>query len=421
MKKRRFIACVLALVVWALPGMAPAAQAATAAISLSPSSGPAGTSVTVTGTGFPKKSPGTITGGTSPVTFTASASGYFKVDLVIPETNNPTVVIQATSGTAKVSAAFTITYSSPSTITEDTQETSTPIPAPTAPAPTQGFLRFGAGTPGGPMATAELDEVAALAGEAPSIILSYKDFKQAPPLTELEAVRARGAVTLLTWEPWAWGGGTNQPAYALDRITAGDFDPYLRQWGQSLASWGHPVMLRFGHEMNGNWYPWAEGINGNTAGDYVAAWRHVHDVVAATGASNITWVWNPNVPYWGSTPLTGLYPGSSYVDAVALDGYNWGTSASWSTWQEPSEIFGPGLSQLRTLAPGKEILIAETASAEQGGSKANWNASLISYLTAQSDVTAITWFHFNKETDWRINSSGSSAQALANALAARPK
>lgn len=407
--------------VWALAGLAPAAQAATAAISLSPASGPAGTSVTVTGTGFPKKTPGTVTGGANTVSFTASPSGYFKVDLVIPETNNPTVPIQANSGTAKASAAFTVTYSSPSTITDGTAETTNPAPAPSAPAPTQALLRFGVGTPGGPMDAGELDEVAALAGEAPSIILSYKDFKQAPPLTELEAVRTRGAVTLLTWEPWAWGGGTNQPAYALDRITAGDFDPYLRQWGQSLASWGHPVLLRFGHEMNGNWYPWAESSNGNSPGDFVAAWRHVHDVVGSTGASNITWVWNPNVPYWGSTPLNGLYPGSAYVDAVALDGYNWGTSASWSTWQTPSEIFGQGLSELRALAPGKEILIAETASAEQGGSKADWNTSLINYLAAQRDVTAITWFHFNKETDWRINSSNSSAQALAQALAARPK
>lgn len=419
MKTLRFVACVLALIAWTVTGTAPAVQAASASISLSPASGPAGTSVTVTGTGFPKKAAGTVTGGTAAVAFTASASGYFRVDLVIPVTNDPAVVIQAASGRTTAAASFTVTYSSPSTTTEDSQEAPAPAPAPAAEAPTRALLRFGAGVPGGPMAGAELDEVAALAGEAPSIILSYKDFNQAPPLTELEAVRARGAVTLLTWEPWAWGGGTDQPAYSLDRIAAGDFDAHLLSWGQSLAAWGHPVMLRFGHEMNGDWYPWAEGINGNATGDYVAAWRHVHDVVESTGASNITWVWNPNVPYWGSTPLAGLYPGSAYVDAVALDGYNWGTSATWSTWQTPSQLFGQGISELRSLAPGKEILIAETSSAEQGGSKADWNTSLISYLAAQGDVTAITWFHFNKEADWRIDSSSSSAQALKNALAAR--
>jgi hypothetical protein len=400
-------------------GIAPA-QAATATITLSSSSGPAGTSVTVTGTGFTKKSSGTVTGGTEPVKFATSASGYFQTTLVIPQTEQATVLIEAKAATTRASAPFTLTYSSPS-VTQEEPEQPQESPAPAAPTISKSPLRFGLGTPGGPLASAELDAAAALVGEAPSIILSYKDFNQSPPITELEAVRSRGAVTLLTWEPWTWGEGTEQPAFSLDRITAGDFDPYLREWGTELALWGHPVMLRFGHEMNGNWYPWSEGINGNTAGDYAAAWRHVHDVVSSTGAENVTWVWNPNVPYAGSTLLDGLYPGAGYVDAVALDGYNWGTSVAWSTWTPPWALFADGLGQLRSLAPGKPILIAETSSAEEGGSKATWNRDLVYYLSQQPDITALVWFHFNKETDWRIDSSAASAGALAEALAARPK
>ena len=151
-------------------------------------------------------------------------------------------------------------------------------------------------------------------------MLFYKDFLQAPPIAEMNAVGARGAVPLLTWEPWAWGGGLDQAAYSLGRIAAGDFDAHIAQWGQALASWGQPVQLRFPHEMNGNWYPWAEGVNGNHAGEYVQACRHVHDVVAASGAGNVSWVWSPNVPYFGSTDLVGLFPGAGYVDIVALDG-----------------------------------------------------------------------------------------------------
>lgn len=404
MKLFRFLVGVFAVLVCSLPLSAAPVQAAAASISLSPNTGPAGTSVTVTGTGFPKKTSGTLTAGPSSAAFTASASGHFTAALVIPQSADPVVTVQAAAARTGASAPFTLTHSPPLSTEPGT-------------AP----LRFGVGTPGGPLAAAELDEVAALAGEAPSIILSYNDFNQAPPITELEAARMRGATALLTWEPWIWGGGTVQPAFSLDRITAGDFDLYLRQWGTALADWGHPVMLRFGHEMNGNWYPWAEQVNGNGAGDYAAAWRHVHDVVASTGASNVSWVWNPNVPYPGSVPLDGLYPGASYVDSVALDGYNWGTSTSWGTWVSPSQLFGDGLAQLRALAPGKPVLIGETSSAEQGGSKAEWTTSLISYLAAQADVTAVTWFHFNKEADWRINSSNASAQALAQALAARPK
>jgi len=215
------------------------------------------------------------------------------------------------------------------------------------------------------------------------------------------------------------GRGLNQRTYANARVASGAFDTYLKQWGTALATWGKPVYLRYGHEMNGDWYPWAEGVNSNGAGSYVAAWKHVHDVLLAQGATNVSWVWSPNVPYTGSTALTGLYPGSSYVDVVALDGYNWGTSQTWSTWVSPATLFGEGLTQLRALAPGKPILIAETASAEAGGSKAEWNSAAVAYLNTQPDVFGFVWFHYNKEVDWRIDSSPASVAAFAGALLLR--
>ena len=396
----RLLLLVAALSVLLL-GLTPSPAQAAPGISLSSSAGVAGSTVTVTGAGFPKRSAANLVAGSTRVSFVTTARGTFQSAITIPA-GAATVTITATAGKAIASAGFTVTRAT--------------VQPTAAGAKT---LRFGAGTDGGPMAVGELEEVARLAGEAPSIVLSYKDFNQPAPIAELDAVRARGADTLLTWEPWTWGGGTEQPAYSLARITAGDFDAYLRQWGADLARWGHPVHLRFGHEMNGDWYPWAEGVNGNAPGSYVAAYRHVHDVVASMGATNVSWVWNPNVPFWGSTPLDGLYPGAAYADAVALDGYNWGTSQPWSSWQEPEALFGEGLAQLRRIAPAKPIAIAETASSESGGSKAQWMTNLVRYLSAQPDVTALVWFHIDKEEDWRINSSASSAAAFAPALAAR--
>jgi beta-mannanase len=435
-RRNRFIRLVVSGLVLSLAvlfGIAvPAGAAGRAGIALSASAGPAGASVTVTGAGFTRQSSGTLTAGSTSVPFTTKDNGSFTAAVTIPATTAATVVVTAKTGTASASAPYAVTYSPASTtaggegvgqagaasvsMTAQSQVSTTTLNPPISSDP----LRFGVSTPGGPLATSELDAVATLVNENPSIVMSYKDFAQAAPIADLNAVDARGATSLITWEPWLWSGnGANQPAYALDRIAAGDFDTYIQQWGTALASWGKPVMVRFAHEMNGNWYPWAESANGNQAGDYVAAWRHVHDVVAGTGASNVQWVWSPNVPYWGSTPLSGLYPGAGYANIVALDGYNWGTAASWSSWTSPSALFGPGLTALRSLAPGKPIMISETASAEAGGSKADWNTALVSYLAAQSDVTAFVWFHHNKEVDWRINSSTASTNALAAALAAR--
>ena len=71
--------------------------------------------------------------------------------------------------------------------------------------------------------------------------------------------------------------------------------------------------------MNGDWVPWGLGVNGNTARDYVAAWRHLVTVFAEEGASNVRWVWSPNVNPDGYLPFERLYPGDRWVDWLALD------------------------------------------------------------------------------------------------------
>ena len=69
----------------------------------------------------------------------------------------------------------------------------------------------------------------------------------------------------------------------------------------------------------------SEQANGNRPGEYVAAWRHVHDIFTSVGANDVTWVWCPNVdPDHKMQSLGSLYPGDAYVDWTCLDGYNWG-------------------------------------------------------------------------------------------------
>lgn len=376
------------------------AQAAAAAITLSPASGPAGTSITVTGTGFPGLTAGTLTCGNTSVAFKTLKAGTFSAVITVPATASSSLAVTAQAGRSTVSRTFTVL---------------TPAALPPV---SSSPLRFGLIPAGGMAATAEIDATSRLAGEQPSIILGYKDFQQPAPIAELAAASARGALPIITWEPWnASVGGASQPAYSLAAVAGGAFDSYIRQWGMDLAAWGKPVMLRFAHEMNGDWYPWCETINGNAPGDYVRAWRHVHDLIAAAGATNVTWIWAPN----GGGPgnMAAMYPGDDYVDAVGLDAYNWGTTQSWSRWQTPDEVFGPWLEQLRSIAPGKQIIITETAGTETGGSKADWISALLPYLKAQPDVTGFLWFNLNKETDWRISSSTAASNAFAAALTAR--
>jgi beta-mannanase len=253
-----------------------------------------------------------------------------------------------------------------------------------------------------------------LVGRRVSVADYYDDFTDSNfNAAAAMAIANQGITPMLAWEAedGALSDPVSQPGYTLASIIDGNHDGLLTIWATEIKAWGGRLMLRFAPEMNGNWNPYSEGVNGNMAGQYVLAWRHVHDLFVARGATNVEWVWNPSVDYTGSVPLPGLYPGDSYVDFVGLDGYNWGTSQTWSTWQTPQEVFSPTIADVRTFTQ-KPIILTEVASSELGGDKAQWISQFFGWLKATPAVTGFVWFEFNKETDWRVESSPASLAAF---------
>ena len=280
---------------------------------------------------------------------------------------------------------------------------------------------FGVATPGLPGDFTQLEQVSTAVGAAPDIVMWYAAWQQQDgfPTTAARRAAALGAVPQVTWEPWDPAAGPEQTTFPLEQIAGGAFDAYVSRWAEEAQAYGGPVMIRFAHEMNADIYPWSEVGGRNPAGAYVDAWRHVHDVFTEAGAENVQWVWSPNVPYRGTTPLADLYPGDAYVDAVGLDGYNWSDVLPETTWQSFEQVFGPGLSELEDLTD-KPVLIGETASTEQRGDKAAWVAGLFRALEdRRHQICGFTWFHYVKETDWRIDSSPGSLEAFRAGLSAR--
>ncbi len=244
-------------------------------------------------------------------------------------------------------------------------------------------------------------------------------------------VRNHGSIPLLSWQSWACCG-SNQPKYKLSNVTRGDFDPYIRQWATDARNWGHPFFLRFDHEMNGTWqFPWSANLNGNSSTDYVAAYRHVHDIFTQVGATNVTWVWCPNISDTGTTPLAQLYPGDSYVDWLGLDGYNWYTRQA-MPWLSFSQVFSgtPTQKQMKdsytevtNLSPAKPLMIAEFATVELGdggAAKAAWISSTLTTEIPQNypKIKAIVYFNWddNQGIPWPIETSAASQNAFAAAI-----
>jgi mannan endo-1,4-beta-mannosidase len=245
---------------------------------------------------------------------------------------------------------------------------------------------------------------------------------------------------VISWNPFeANGHPVDQPTYRLSRIINGNFNGYIDSWADGLKAYGKPVYIKFAHEMNGNWNPWGYGVNGNQPGDYVQAWRYIHNRFTDAGTTNVRWIWNPNIATNGiAATLAQVYPGDDYVDWVGMNGYNWGTSVYWvscpcqSTWDSFSEVFDRTYNQLLALSD-KPIFIGEFASSEDGGDKADWitDGLLRQLPNNYPQVKAIAWFSTiatgldtnasgviapTAEVDWRVTSSSAATQAFADAV-----
>ncbi len=236
--------------------------------------------------------------------------------------------------------------------------------------------------------------------------------------TWMDNVRNHGSIPLVTWEPWLYTQGVNQANYSLESIINGSHDAYITQWAEASKAWGHPYFLRFAPEMNGYWFPWSELANGNKAGQYVQAWRHVHNIFTKLGVKNVSWVWCPNVVFPGNIPLQGLYPGSSYVDWIGMDGYNWANVGKGHQPKTFSQLFQHTYNILLGMSLHKPMMVAETACTNTQVNEANWITSAFTVQLPKyfPQIKAFIWFNQNKETDWRVESSSAAQKAFANAV-----
>jgi len=269
---------------------------------------------------------------------------------------------------------------------------------------------------------ASLGRYASMVGRIPAVVMWYQPwtaYYPGFPVGMANAVVSRGSRPMITWMP---GSDSVHVGYSCRDVSSGRYDSYIRGWAKAAKAWGHPFFLRFAYEMNGNWFPWGTSpgnLNHNTPAQYIAEWRHVHDIFASVGASNAIWVWAPNKD-GGPTTIAFAkdYPGDAYVDWVGIDAYNWGSFQPHSRWRDFHDVMVDPYTQMTALTP-KPMMVAETATPEIGGNKALWitDAFLTSLPVFFPRLRALIWFDAKKETDWRVNSSSASLTAYRRIVA----
>lgn len=241
-----------------------------------------------------------------------------------------------------------------------------------------------------------------------------------PPTALLDGLDARGITPVIFWQPvgaeihlpdGASPAVANSPPaeamrYSNRSIADGSFDAYLNAWGAAAKAYGKPVIVRYAQEMNGHWFPWSEWAAdkpngqeyynvGNTAANYVSAWRHIHDVIRKSqAATNVKFLWAPS-----HVAPRAWYPGNAYVTYVGFDSYD-----RLEVDRSMTDLFAPAIAQLRSLTGGtKRIIIAETGVDERFSAeyRAAWlTDGLSAMLSDHPDVAAVIYFNFSQWLIW---------------------
>jgi mannan endo-1,4-beta-mannosidase len=245
------------------------------------------------------------------------------------------------------------------------------------------------------------------------------------PTQQMQDIRNYGAIPILGWNSAAIGmHPVDQPDFQLSDVIAGKYDSYIASFASAARDWGHPFFLRFNWEMNGDWFSWSEGVNGNQPGESNAAWRHVHNIFTSVGATNASWVWCPLAEVNKNTRagLRAIYPGDGYVDWTCLDGYNWGNApANPHPWRSFNKIFRKDYRNItKRIARSKPMMIAEIGSHSGPGSKPRWLRKMFKLLkTDYRRIRAFVWFDvIDRTIDWPIETSPAVTKAFSRGVGA---
>ncbi|MCX6935005.1 MAG: glycosyl hydrolase [Verrucomicrobia bacterium] len=221
-------------------------------------------------------------------------------------------------------------------------------------------------------------------------IIGFSSFwgEQSFPHRQIDLVSGYGAIPLIYWSPWdkPYMQDRGPDRFNLDAIAAGKWDKYIDQWADEAKAEGKPLLVAWGLEMNGIWFPWsgtfygagqkAKGRPGHAGPElFKSCYRHVIGRVKARGANNIQWIFHANnyscpQDFWNM--ISEYYPGGDVVDWLGMSVY--GKQFRGGKWVSFHDCIDYAYQDLGKLDPEKPMILAEIGVGEfpEFGSKAEW-------------------------------------------------
>jgi mannan endo-1,4-beta-mannosidase len=242
---------------------------------------------------------------------------------------------------------------------------------------------------GSPPSFVPVDEFADAVGKPPNLVGFYSGWAQPFSVSMADSMHRHGYIPFVQIDP---------TLASVSAIASGDDDEYLREYADSVRTYGHPVVIGFGHEMNASWYSW--GYGRTPARTFVAAWRHIVTLFNGQGTYNVTWLWTIQADQPGTGPIHDWWPGAQYVKWIGIDGY----------YNKPSDtftsVFAKTIEQVRTFTQ-QPILLSETAVARD----ANQVVNILNLFHGMATYRTLGLVWFDKDQSEQATPQGDPAYA----------
>jgi beta-mannanase len=287
-----------------------------------------------------------------------------------------------------------------------------------------------------------IEDFEEMVGKHQAVIASSSYWgEQSFPTANLNVIWRHGALPVVFWSPWdkPYEQNRGPDKFGLNEIIAGKWDAYIDKWADAARAFGHPMIVAFGVEMNGEWFPWSgtyygrdqradeKGTKWVGPERFKQAYRYVVDRVRARGVSNIKWMFHTNnysypLETWNFAPA--YYPGADYVDWLGLSVY--GQQFRDEPWANVRSLIDWPYQEMSGLDPNKPIMIAEWGTGEfpKSGNKSEWiKEGLELFRTRYPRIKAAIYWHERWQnldqsySNLRVNSSVESLQAYREGVA----
>jgi plastocyanin len=259
----------------------------------------------------------------------------------------------------------------------------------------------------GPDRRSALESFETLVGREMAIERVYYLWDQTWPTADDAWTRDAGRIPYISWNAHRTDGSTASWA----QIASGTYDTTILERAADLIAFGGPVIFSFHHEPE-------EG----DPSDFIAAYRHIHDVFETAQVTNVTYAWTMTASAFRNGKAPSFYPGDDVVDVVASDGYNWYACRGRPNdpWRSFTNIFGAF--HAFGQEHHKRMMIAEWGGHEDPaspGRKATWIDQASTQLKLWPDIVGVLYYDADNGCDRWVDSSPSSLASF-RAMAADP-